>query len=153
MAATHADVDGRFHFASQPADFVIFQHAQQFRLGGRGHFADFVEQQRAAVGQFEAADAAFGGAGECAFFVPENFAFHQRFGNGRAIDGDEGAVGARREHVNRARHHFFARAGFAGDEHRSGGGRGHFHLAHHFLHGRGCADQRAEFPALHAGRA
>ena len=130
----HADVHGRFHFAAEAADFVVFQNAQQLGLRGRGHFADFIEQQRAAVGQFEAADAAFGSAGEGAFLVAENFALHQRFGNRRAIDGDEGTIGARRKHVNRARDHFFAGAGFAGDQHRGGGRRGDLHLAHHFLH-------------------
>ena len=66
----------------QAADFVIFQHTQQLGLSLRGHFADFVQQQGAAVGEFEAADAAFGGAGERALLVAENFAFHQRFRDG-----------------------------------------------------------------------
>ena len=55
------------------------------------HLADFVEQQGAAFGQFEAAGAAFERAGERAFFVAEDFALDQRFGNGRAIDRERKA--------------------------------------------------------------
>src|SRR6202034_3047443 len=47
--------------------------------------------------EFEATDAAFGRAGEGAAFVAEDFAFHQGFGNRRAVDGDERAGGARRK--------------------------------------------------------
>src|SRR5277367_5899487 len=139
-----ADVDGSFHLAAEATDFVVFEHAKKFGLGGRGHFADFVEEQGAAIGQFETADAAFGGAGERAFFVAEDFAFHQRFGDRGTIDGDERMVHARREHVNRTRDHFFPGAGFTGDQHRSGGGRGNFHLAHHVLHRAGGANQDAD---------
>ena len=92
----HAHVHRRFHFAAETPDFVIFEHAQEFRLGRRRHLADFVEQQRAAMRQFKAADAAFGGARERAFLVPENFAFHSDSGiaeqlmatNGRSARGE-----------------------------------------------------------------
>ena len=58
----HAHVHRRFHLAAEPPDFVILENAQQLRLRRRGHFADFVQQQRAAVGQLEAAEAALRGA-------------------------------------------------------------------------------------------
>src|SRR6204780_3673146 len=139
-----AHVDRGFDFAAEAADFVVFEDAQKFRLSGCGHFADFVEEQGAAVGEFETADAAFRGAGERAFFVAEDFAFHQRFGDRGTVDGDKGIIHARREHVNRTRDHFLAGAGFAGDQNRSGGGRGNFHLAHHVLHRAGGADEDAD---------
>ena len=140
----NADVHRRFALAAKAADFAIFQYAQQFCLRRRGHFADFIEQQSAAVGEFEAADAPFGRAGEGAALVAENFAFHQRFGNRGAIDGDERAAGARRKLVNAARDDFLARAGFAGDQNGGGARRGHFHDAHDFLHRLGSADEIAE---------
>src|SRR5487761_278183 len=90
-----ANVDGRFDLAPNPPDLVVFQHAQKLGLRLRGHFADFIEQQRSAVGKLEAAEPAFGGACERAFFVAENLAFHQRFGNRGAIDRDEGLISAR----------------------------------------------------------
>ena len=87
------------------------------------HFGDFVEQQGAAVGLLELADAAAGGAGEGAFLVAEQFRFQQVFGDGRAVDGDERLFSARRAAVHVARQHFLAGAAFAGDQHR-GVGRG-----------------------------
>ena len=144
----HAHVHRRFHFAAQAPHFVVLQHAQQFGLRRRGHFADFVEQQRAAVGQLEAADAPLGRAGEGAALMAENFALHQRFGNRRAIDGDEGTVGARRKLMDGARQNFLARAGFAGDQHGGGGGRDLLDDAHHVLHGLGAAHQIADAPGF-----
>src|SRR5579859_1846949 len=110
-----ANVDGSFGFAAEAADFAVFENTQEFGLRGRRHFADFVEQERAAVGQFKAADAALGRAGESTALVAEDFAFHQGFGNRRAVDGDERAAGARREPVNRAGNNLFARSRFSGD--------------------------------------
>ena len=77
----HAHVHGRFRFASQAAHLAVFEHAQELGLRGRGHLADFVEQKRSAVGQFEAADAALGRAGEGTALVTEDFAVHQSFGD------------------------------------------------------------------------
>ncbi len=77
----HAHIHRRLGLASQPADLAVFQHAQEFRLRRRRHLADLIEQQRPAVGQLEAPDAAFRRAGKRATLVSENFAFHQRFGN------------------------------------------------------------------------
>ena len=47
--------------------------------------------------------------------------------------------------MNRARDHFLARAGLAGDEHGGGGGRCDLHLAHYILHRWGGADQSTKF--------
>ncbi len=113
----HTDIDGRlFITVAEAADFGDPRErvTVSMALAGRGHFANFVEKKRAAVGQFEAADATFGCAGEGSALVAENFAFHQRFGNRGAIDGDKGAGGARRELVDATRDDFFSRAGFTG---------------------------------------
>jgi hypothetical protein len=134
-----AHVDGSFRFASEAADFAVFENAQELRLRGGGHFADFIEQESAAVGQLEAADAALGGAGEGAALVAKDFAFHEGFGDCRAVDGYEGAARAGREAVNRTRDNFLAGSGFAGDQHGGRARRGHFHDAHDFLHRLGGA--------------
>ena len=47
--------------------------------------------------------------------MAEDFAFHEGFGNGRAVDGHKGAAGARREAVNCARDNFLAGSRFSGD--------------------------------------
>ena len=57
--------------------------------------ADLVEEQRAAVGQLEAALALRDGAGERALLVTEQLALEQRLGQRRAVDRHERA-GARR---------------------------------------------------------
>ena len=145
-----------FGLAAQAAHFGILQDAQQFGLRRHRHLADFVQQQGAVLGHFEAAGAALGGAGEGALFVAEQFAFDQRFGQRGAVDGDERPLPARAERVQRARHHFLAGAALAGDQHaglaRSGllqQGENFLHLgrrAHHFA-------QRAlvaELPFQHA---
>ena len=106
------------------------------------------------LGEFEAAGAAFDGAGEGAFFVTEEFTFDERFGHGRAVEGDEGAVGARGKRVKGAGDQFLAGAGFAGDE-DGGFGRGDLFderedLAHvsagagHLAHGAGLAELALE---------
>ena len=57
---------------------LLFQHPQQLGLQHQRDFADFVQEQRAFVGQLE--DAAFlrAGVGEGALFVAEQLAFEQR---------------------------------------------------------------------------
>ncbi len=142
----HPHIHGRFRFAPQTPHFAIFQYAQQLGLRRRGHFADFIEQQRPAVGQLEAPDAALRRAGKRAALVSENFAFHQRFGNRRAIDGDERSRRARRKLMNRARDNLFPRSRLAGDQHRCRARRGHFHDTHHFLHRFRAAHQIAQPP-------
>ena len=56
--------------------------AQHLGLRGGGHFADFVEKERALMGLLELADAAAVGPGEGAAFVAEQLALQQRLGNG-----------------------------------------------------------------------
>src|SRR5205814_9620324 len=63
----------------------------------------FVEQQCSAFGKLETTGAAFDRAGECPFFVPEDFAFNQSFGNRGAIDGHKWFRPAWTEFVNCAR--------------------------------------------------
>ena len=65
------------------------EHAQQLRLQRRGHLGDLVEEERAAVGQLEAAQPPLGGAGEGAALVAEQLALDERLGDGRAVEGDE----------------------------------------------------------------
>ena len=81
--------------AAQPLEFAFLQDAQQFGLQAGREFADLVQKQRSAFGHFNFAFFLRGGAGEGALFVAEQFALQQGFGNGGAVDGDEGLFGAR----------------------------------------------------------
>ena len=60
-------------------DLALLQRAQQLDLGVERQFADFVEEQRAAIGLGELADVLFGGAGEGALLVAEQDRFDRGF--------------------------------------------------------------------------
>ena len=76
------------------ADFVVLDDAQKLDLGMQRHVADFIEENGAAVGVFEKADAFVLRSGEGAARVAEKFAFEKRFGNGTTVDGNEFVVNA-----------------------------------------------------------
>ncbi len=104
--------------AADRLERALLQHAQQLHLhGGRGG-VDLVEKERAAVGGQESAGLVGDRAGERAFHVPEQFAFQQRFGQCAATDFDERLVPPRRAMMNRPGQQRFARAAFAGHQHR-----------------------------------
>ena len=70
-------------------DLAFLQRAQQLDLRVERQLADLVEEQRAAVGFLELADALVDGAGERALLVAEQDALDQVLGDGAAVDGDE----------------------------------------------------------------
>jgi hypothetical protein len=79
----HAHIDAPGHRAADALELALLQHAQQLGLQGRRDLADLVEQQRAAVGQLEAALAHPVGAGERALLVAEQLALEQGRRTGR----------------------------------------------------------------------
>jgi hypothetical protein len=78
--------------AAHAVELAVRQHAQQARLQVERHVADFVQEQRAAIGLLEAAAAHGLRAGEGAALVAEQFGLQQVLGNGRGVDGDEGPL-------------------------------------------------------------
>ena len=135
----HAHVHGDLAFSAQPAHAGVLQHAQQLGLRAHRHFGDLIQQQRAVLRQLEAAGAPLHRAGERALFVTEQLALHQRFGQRRAIDGDERPVAPRAQVMNGARHQFLARAAFPVDQHRRLGGRHLPDQRENLLHGGATA--------------
>ena len=145
-----ADIDWHGAGAADAIDDAFLDGAQQFGLQAHIHLGDFVEQQGAAGGFLELADAARDGAGEGALFVAEQFALEQVLGDGGAVDRNEGAVDALRLGVKVLGHHFLAGAAFAGDQHRGIGGGdlfGEFDDARH----AGIAEQEVGGFAGHGG--
>ena len=63
--------------------------AQQLGLAAEAQVADLVQKQRAAGSQFELALPGFVSVGERPFFVAEQFALEQGFGDRRTVDGNE----------------------------------------------------------------
>ena len=51
-------IDGRRAVAAQPLDLALLKETQQARLAFERQIADFIEEQRAAIGRFHAADLA-----------------------------------------------------------------------------------------------
>jgi hypothetical protein len=81
---------------------VFLQDPQQFHLELIADAVDFVEENGATVSSLEASGAIFDGTGEGAFGMSEEFAFEEAFGEGAAVDADEGAGGAGAEFVEGA---------------------------------------------------
>src|ERR1017187_6862306 len=67
----HAHVDMAGDVAAQALELALLQHAQQFHLDGRGHVADFIQEDRAGIGLLELARLGAHRAGEGAFLEPE----------------------------------------------------------------------------------
>ncbi len=112
-----AHIHGDRFLAAEALQAFFLKHAHEFHLRAGRHVANLVEENRAAVRLLEAADAPQFRAGERAALVAEQFAFEQRFGNRRAVDGDERRLRAVAVLVNRARDEFLAGAGFAANQH------------------------------------
>src|SRR5947209_5969174 len=61
-------------------EFSCLQNAKQLRLLAQRNIRDLIEEERAAIGKIEAADAVGLGVGEGAANMPEHFAFEDTFG-------------------------------------------------------------------------
>ena len=123
-------IDRNLPGASKPRNLLIFENAKQFGLHLRPHLCDLVEQKGSAVRAFETAFATAIRAREGAALVAKQFAFDQGFRNGRAIDGDEGPVTARRFVVDCACGQLLSRTALASNDHRRARGSGFFDQAY-----------------------
>ena len=112
-----AHVDAQAARAADALELALLQHAQQLRLRLERQLADLVEEQRAAVGELEAAAALLDRAGEGALLVAEELALEQLARQRGAVELDERALAARALLVDRARDELLAGAGLALDQH------------------------------------
>ena len=90
---------------------------QEFRLQQGRHLANFVEQDRSPVAQFEFARFRVIGAGESALFVAEKLALEQVGGNRGAVDLEKCPMSALGKLVDESPQHFLAGAAFAQQQH------------------------------------
>ena len=65
---------------------ALLQGPEQLGLQEQGHFADFIQQQCSAMGQFKAAPPVFNGPGKSPFHMPEEFAFKEILRDSRAVN-------------------------------------------------------------------
>ena len=107
--------------SSDSLELFLLQDSQEFGLHGRSEFADFVEEEGSIFGGFKLSLSHSDCAGVRAFFVAEEFAFEEGFGDGGAVDGDEGAIASWAALVDGACDDFFAGTALATNE---DGGRG-----------------------------
>ena len=112
-----ADVDAARHVLADAPHLAVLEHAQQLGLRARRQLADFVEEQRAAVGFLEEAGALADRAGEGAAGVAEQLGLEQIVGERRAVDRAQAAVAPRPEPMHAARDQLLAAAALAFDEH------------------------------------
>ena len=76
-------------------DRPLLEDAEKLHLGARAEVADFIQEERSAMGLLEAADSPRFRTGEGAALVTEQFRFEQRLRERCAVDGKERTIGAR----------------------------------------------------------
>src|SRR5205809_60198 len=133
-------VDAQLFVAADANECAILEEAQQLGLQGPAHVADFVEEDRAAIGFFHAAQLGFDRAGECALLVAEELAFEEGLGNRRAIDANITRIATVTERVQRAGDELLAGAAFAKDQDRGMRLRNRLDQLLEFAHARRFAD-------------
>ena len=105
-------------------EFLFLQHPQQFALQWQRHVADFIEKQRAALGDLELAGATLAvGTGKGAGRSAEELGFKQVMGNRRAVDAHKSFVRPGRCAVDGLGEQLLAGAGFPEQQYRRLGTR------------------------------
>ena len=112
------NIDLQLLRAAQSHEFTFLNYAKQFCLRLRADGGDFVEENRALIGNFEQTLLGRNRAGERALHVAEQLRFQQIDRNGARIYRNKRFVGARGSGMNRFRDQFLARAALAADQHR-----------------------------------
>ncbi len=102
---------------AQSLQGALLQHTQQLDLQVDRHALHFIEEQRAAIGVFDLADAAFAGTGEGVGFVAEYLALKQVFRQAATVQRHERVALASAEVVQAPCDQLFAGAGLAFDQH------------------------------------
>ena len=103
-------------FSRNPVDFTLLHGTQKFGLQPRVHFADFVEQQGAAIGFFEFPHPSGNGARKSAFLMTEKFGFQQVLGDRCAVDRNELFLGPFALLMHVARQQFLTCPAFTCDQ-------------------------------------
>ena len=111
--------------AAEALEAALFEHAQQLGLNAGSERGHFIEHDRAALREFEAAGLRRDAPVNAPFSWPNNSDSTSSGGKAGAINFQKWRIVTRSLLVNPARELIFARAAFAGDE-NSGSGTGDF---------------------------
>ena len=115
--AEQGEIDRLGLAAAQGRHLAFLQDSQQAGLQVEWHVADLVEKQDAAVRLLHAPRSATPlSSGEGAIGVTEELGFDEGFGEGCAVDRDEGSFPALAEAVQATGEDLFADTGFSLDE-------------------------------------
>src|SRR5579859_1847241 len=147
-----ANIDAHGLIGADRLEALLFEHAQNFCLRAKAHVADFVEKKRAAVGGLKFSGFVVARSGEAALDVAEKLGFDELFGNGGAIDFNEGAFAAQAGGVQCARDKFLSRAAFAVNQNAAVGRAGDGDLLAQCLHRHAVADHLITMAKLAAQR-
>src|SRR5262249_13663346 len=139
-----ADIGMQRARGTQALERVLLQHPQELGLQLEGEIPDFVQKERASVGQFKAPEALREGPREGALFVAEEFALQQARRDGAAVERDEGVGAPRAEGVQGAGQELLASAGLTLEEHSGIGRRHEFELLEHRREGRAMPNSPVE---------
>ena len=104
-----------------PADALkglILQDLQEFDLHVPGKFPDFIEEDGPFVGQFKFPRLGRCRPGKGALLIAKQFRFNETFGDGPAVDFNEGVVLSRAPPVDGPGDQFFPCARLTGDQDR-----------------------------------
>src|SRR6266545_2941028 len=93
---------------AEPLKLALLQNAQQLHLRLRIEVSDFVEEERAAIGQLKAALLPRLSASESPLLIAKQLGFNQGLGQRRAAHFYERLGGAQRVVMNRMSNHFLA---------------------------------------------
>jgi tRNA A-37 threonylcarbamoyl transferase component Bud32/tetratricopeptide (TPR) repeat protein len=102
--------------AADALELALLQHAQQLGLQHLWQFANLVQKERAAFGQFDLASLLRKGSRERAALVPEKFSFQQILSDSRTVYGYERPSRAAAARVDGPSGEFFATASFPQNE-------------------------------------
>ena len=86
------------------------------RLHLQAHLADFVQEDRALMREFQPPDPIPIGAGEAPFGVTEEFRLEERLNHRTTVHRDEASIGAPRVGMDELRDEILADTAFAGNE-------------------------------------
>src|SRR5260221_2494359 len=86
----HANIDRAWLALAETVDHVFFQYSKQVGLEIQRHFANLVEAQHAAIGEFEPSRSPLaGGSRTGARRMSEQFAAEKFLGHSTAVEGDK----------------------------------------------------------------
>src|SRR5208337_3542483 len=102
--------------AAQPLELTFLQSSQQFRLDFDGNVPDFVQEERALVGQFEPANFLGDRARKRTALMAKQFTLEQSGWNCGAVQLHKGPILAPAAFMDCARNQFLPRTGFAQEQ-------------------------------------